>query len=199
VGGREGWGEAGGEATAKTKPYERKNTCTILDAWHRPPARSGELSGRTGATRRPRTTRLPLRPDLSSVSLRHTPDPVAFGLAPGPVTGDAARSTGPRTRVARSPTPATFFDRCGPTSEPKRPRAEPAGSRTNAGRGPRSPRPFASLSRHPPGIEPQDLSDRFVGTERFLRRRPRGDSLFIDLKRPDLVTLFGAARPSETP
>ena len=45
------------------------------------------------------------------VALRHTPDPVALGLAPGPVTGWMTRSTLESTPAMRP------GDRCGPTTE----------------------------------------------------------------------------------
>lgn len=116
----------------------------------------------------PEDARRFVRLDLS-IALRHSPDPIAFGLAPEPVTGwRMTRSTfdentavgwddGQATDAARRPS------RC--RTEPMRLRA---GATTDGGSIPRGP---PTGSRHPAGIELSDLSDRFVGTERFLRRR----------------------------
>src|SRR3954466_13291404 len=62
------------------------------------------------------------------------------------------------------------------------------------------PRPPPAGAGNPfPGIEPCVLSDRRVGTERFLRRPPRRAAAPPEGGGADLGRLFGAARMSATP
>src|SRR3954462_12128650 len=100
--------------------------------------------------------------------MRHMPDPVAFGLAPGPVTGRMDNVNLEREPASARPRTRTT-DAARPTSqrltEPMRLCLEPTldlGLDSHAG---------ASRNCYPAGIEPSVLSDRRVGTERFLGRR----------------------------
>jgi len=93
--------------------------------------------------------------------MRHTPDPVALGLAPGPVTGDADEIN--LTENTRRRRPMAHSDRCGPTSESKRTRADAAGSWNQR-------RPGVSI---PPAVRrrrPLPCGDRATRIEWPLRR-----------------------------
>ena len=80
----------------KTPGEEKRHERSLMGG---PPARSGELHAELGHHGdRVRVTFV--WDSIPAVALRHTPDPVATGLAPGPVTGWTTRSTPTRTGVA---------------------------------------------------------------------------------------------------
>src|SRR3954451_10834070 len=124
--------------------------------------------------------------------MRHTPDPITLGLAPGPVTGWMDNVNLEREQASARPRTRTT-DAARPTSqrltEPMRLCLEPTldlGLDSHAG---------ASRNCYPSGIEPSVLNDRRVGTERFLGRHASAwQSQQRKLLRPDPARLFGAAR-----
>jgi hypothetical protein len=157
-----------------------------------PPARSGELHAELGHSRRPRSHDRLVRFDLCRRAAAHA-RPRLHGLAPGPVTGGGRRDQLRGVHAPPRAAPATDAAR-----RPSQRRTEPMrpGAGTNDGWGsrfPRRDRQHRAVTLR--GSSCPTMSDRSVGTERFLGRRASArQSHRRKSMGPDPVKLFGAAR-----